>query len=146
MVSITTGEEASMNMKKIITAALLAASIIYLNHCGLQKEAPCQAIPIKENTNKLDIQLTLGNGVSIAGISYPAMFFNENILHVSGFGRKETGGPEIVVVHRFARNLEILGKKYIPIGQGPGDLGGGPRFSGGGEFIYVSDNTMVIFI
>lgn len=110
-------------MKKMITADLLIAQSIYLIHCGSQKEAPCQVIPVKEKTNKLDIQFTFENSVSISGISYPSMFFNENILHVTGFGRKETGGPQMIVVHRFAENLEILDKKYIPIGQGPGDLG-----------------------
>lgn len=130
-----------MNMKKITTAALLIASIIFLSHCGSQKEVPCQVIPVIEKTNRLDVQFTLGNSVSIVGFSYPSMFFNENILHVTGFGSKETSGPQMIVVHRFAKNLETQDKKYIPIGQGPGDLGGGPRFSSGGEFIYVSDNT-----
>jgi hypothetical protein len=140
MVSITR-EEANMNMKKMLTAALLIASIIYSSHCSSQKEVPCQVIPAKEKTNRLDIQFTLEDSVSIVGISYPSMFFNENILYVTGFGSKETGGAQIIVVHRFQKNLESLDKKYIPTGQGPGDLGGGPRFSSGGEFIYVSDNT-----
>jgi hypothetical protein len=141
MVSITMGEEARMNMKKMITAALMIVPTIYLSHSSSQKEAPGQVILVKEKTNKLDIQFTLENSVPITGISYPSMFFYKNILHVDGFGSKDTGGPQMVVVHRFTKNLETLDKKYIPIGQGPGDLGGGPRFSGGGEFIYVSDNT-----
>jgi hypothetical protein len=111
MVSITPGEEATMVMKKIITAALLIVPRIYLSHCGPQKETPCQVIPVIEKTNKLDIQFTLGNSVSIAGISIPSMFFNENILHVIGFGWKETGGPQMIVVHRFAKNLETIDKK-----------------------------------
>jgi hypothetical protein len=130
-----------MNIKKIVTAVLLIVPTLYLSYCGSQKEGPGQVIPVKEKTDKLDIQFTLESSVPITGISYPSMFFYKNILHVDGFGSKETSGPQMVVVHRFTKDLETLDKKYIPMGQGPGDLGGGPRFSGGGEFIYVSDNT-----
>jgi hypothetical protein len=133
-----------MIIKKMITAALVVVLSIYLSQCGSQKEkeTPGNGITIKEKTNKLDIQFTLENSVSITDIKSPIrIFFNENILHIYGEGRQESGGPQMIVVHRFTKNLESLEKKYIPIGQGPGDLGEVPRFSGCGELIYVTDYT-----
>jgi hypothetical protein len=133
-----------MIMKKMITAALVVALSIYLSQYSSQKEkdTPYNVKTVKEKTNKLDIQFTLANSVSITDIKSPIrIFFNENILHVYGAGRKESNGPQMIVVQRFAKNLESLDKKYIPIGQGPGDLGEVPRFSGCGELIYVTDYT-----
>jgi hypothetical protein len=131
-----------MMMKKIIAAALVAALSFYLSQCGSQKEKDTpgnEITTVKEKTDPLDIEFTLENSVSITETNSPGkIFFNENILHVQGLGWKESGGPQMIVIHRYAKNLEPLDKKYIPIGQGPGDLGNSPRFSGCGELIYAS--------
>jgi hypothetical protein len=120
---------------------LLLVLSIGLSDCGSSNQPSLPLTLVKENSRSLDLGWELEKSVTVSGVNYPSLFLNRGKLHVSGFGGKDKTGYEMIVVERFSRDLESLAKKYIPTGQGPGDLGAGPRFSGGGGFIYVSDNT-----
>jgi hypothetical protein len=124
-----------------MSTVLLLVLSIGLAHCGSSNEPSLPVTLVKENNRSLDLGWTSEKSVTVSGVNYPSLFLNRGNLHVSGFGGKDKAGYEMIVVERFSRDLESLHKKYIPTGQGPGDLGSGPRFSAGGGFIYVSDNT-----
>jgi hypothetical protein len=121
---------------------VLASILLVIVACGDGAGSKAfVATEIGEAQNVRPSGIVLEKSVSFLDISYPSIFSNNEFIYIYGFGKESDAGKEKVRINKYDVALNLLSVVYIPVGQGPGDLGAGPVFSGCGDQVYVSDNT-----
>jgi hypothetical protein len=116
---------------------LLALTLLWI-HCD-QPNGINETV-IEEPFKNFPLTFEKVKTASFEDMGYPSLYVDEREIGVYGFVKNN--GREQVGVYRFDHDLNQKGKKYIHIGQGPGDTGTGTRFYPFEELLLASDNTI----
>ncbi len=125
-------------MRKLL---LLVAIILltFLNHCKKDGNTDAPEIVIDEKEARLNLVLEKVTSVKLPGIRFPNLFHDSDHAYVYGYSTIK--GKVGVILRKYDSQLNVLSETIFPIGEGPGDVGGGVHFYPGDELIYAPDNT-----
>ncbi|MGE5342121.1 MAG: hypothetical protein ACM3SY_11660 [Candidatus Omnitrophota bacterium] len=117
---------------------VLLTSIFLIIHCG-KSNTGVTALELKDPVKKIPLKFELVKSIPIDNMDCPIIYVNQKEIGVYGFIIKGKNG---VGIYRFDHEFNRKGEIYIPIGQGPGDTGTGPRFYPIKDKFLSYDNTI----
>ena len=126
-------------MKWILIITITITFLIFLIHCNPSvNEKDESTIIIEENHKFIDLNPIKEKSIFIENLDFPRIFLECNKIFVNGPSLKSKREYNLYI---FDKDLNLLFEKIFSIGQGPGELGGGPYFFTAGDKIYAADNT-----
>jgi len=123
-------------MKKIFILLIIVLFLLTWG-CKTEGETKIKPLVIKENPDPASVRLKMIKQVVVDDVVYNTLYVSENKIYVSGKSIKE----RVNLLKIFDLNLNHLENRSFPIGQGPGDVGGGTQFFFTPNQILVPDNT-----
>ena len=119
----------------IITISFL----IFFIHCSPSANEKDESTIILEESHRfIDLNPIKEKSIFVENLDFPRIFLEGNKIFVNGPSLKSKREYNLYI---FDKDLNLLFERIFSIGQGPGELGGGPYFFTAGDKIYVTDNT-----
>ena len=124
-------------MKQKLNTAIAIMFMIILSYCNQKQNPGVQEKIIDEVTTAVDVKFSMVKRIPLREMGYSSLAVTGSEIYASCYSSDDN----VALVEIYDIELNYKEKKAFPIGQGPGDVGGGARFYRYGNRIYVPDNT-----
>lgn len=111
--------------------------MIILSYCNQKQNPGVPGKIIHETTTAANVKFSMVKRIPLREMHYSNLAVTNSEIYASCY----SGDDKLAVVEVYDKELNYKSKKTFPIGQGPGDVGGGARFYRYGNRIYAPDNT-----
>jgi hypothetical protein len=125
-------------MRQAVITLIIVMLTIFWSQCKKPEDIGPKPTILKEINTPVDITFIHEKSIRFSNLTYPLLFIDGDRVCVYGYDIEADNSFGINI---YNKNLEPIERKYLKIGQGPGDAGGALQFFSTPDSILGADHT-----